>query len=127
MIRGLNMILLVTSILALIGVYGIKFTTEAIEEEKLALIHTVQNMEGQLSVLKADWAHYSQPTFIASLVERHGDALNLQTLQAKQFGLLSDIPMRPETPDDAGLTALLEALDAGIDPIGDKLSEILDQ
>ncbi len=127
MIRGLNVILLITSIFALIGVYGIKFQTETIEEEKLSLVRTVQSQEGQLSVLRADWAHFSQPSFIAPLVERHGEVLNLQTLEAKQFGSIADLPMRPEQLNDEGLTALLEALDAGIDPIGDKLTEILSQ
>ena len=127
MIRGLNVILMISSIFALVGVYGIKFQTEAIEEEKLSLVHAVQKQEGQLSVLKADWAHFSQPSFIAPLVERHNDVLELQTLQAKQFGSIADLPMRPEQLNDEGLTALLEALDAGIDPIGDKLTEILAQ
>ncbi len=127
MIRGLNVILLITSIFALIGVYGIKFRTETIEEEKLSLVRAVQGQEGQLSVLRADWAHFSQPSFIAPLVERHSEVLNLQTLEAKQFGSIADLPMRPEQLNDEGLTALLEALDAGIDPIGDKLTEILSQ
>lgn len=127
MIRGLNVILLITSIFALIGTYGIKFHTETIEEEKLSLVRVVQNQEGQLSVLKADWAHFSQPSFIAPLVARHSEVLNLQTLEAKQFGSISDLPMRPKRLNDEGLTALLEALDAGIDPIGDKLTELLAQ
>lgn len=127
MIRGLNVILLITSIFALVGVYGIKFRTETIEEEKLSLVRAVQNQEGQLSVLRADWAYFSQPSFIEPLVERHSEVLNLQTLEAKQFGSIADLPMRPEQLNDEGLTALLEALDAGIDPIGDKLTEILSQ
>ena len=127
MIRGLNLILLITSIFALVGVYSVKFQTEAIEEEKTALARDVAQQEGQLSVLKADWAHFSQPTFIAPLVERHGAVLNLQILESSQFSSIEDLPMRPEQINDEGLTALFAALDAGIDPIGDKLSEVLNQ
>lgn len=127
MIRGINLILLVTSIFALVGVYGIKFQSEAIEEEKLGLVREIAQQKEQISVLKADWAHFSQPTFIAPIVERHSEELNLQVLESRQFAQIADLPMRPELRNDAGLTALFEALDAGIDPIGDKLSEILDQ
>ncbi len=127
MIRGLNLILLVTSIFALVGVYGIKFQSEAIEEEKLGLVRAIAQQKEQISVLKADWAYFSQPTYIAPIVERHSEALNLQILKSTQFAQIADLPMRPELRNDAGLTALLEALDAGIDPIGDKLSEILGQ
>ena len=127
MIRGLNIILMITSIFALVSVYGIKFRSEAIEEEKLALIRAVVHQEEQLSVLRADWAHFSQPSYIAPIVERHAEVLNLQILEASQFGAIADLPMRPEILNDLALTALLEALDAGIDPIGDKLAELLEQ
>ena len=127
MIRGLNLILLVTSIFALVGVYGIKFRSENIEEEKLALASTISQQKAHLSVLRADWAHFSQPTFIAPIVERHKEELGLQILTSDQFGMIADLPMRPEARNDGELTALFEALEAGIDPIGDKLAEIIEQ
>ncbi len=127
MIRGLNLILLITSIFALVGVYGVKFRSETIEDTKLALARDVAQQQERLSVLKADWAHFSQPTFIAPIVERHAEALNLQILESSQFGSIADLPMRPEQINDEGLTALFAALESGVDPIGDKLSEIIDQ
>ena len=127
MIRGINIVLFVTSVFFLVGVYSIKFQSEAIEEEKMALARTIEQQQGELSVLKADWAFFSQPSYIAQLVERHGEALNLQVIEAEQYGSIDDIPMRPEIVDDSALTALFAALDEGIDPIGDKLLELLDQ
>lgn len=127
MIRGLNLILFTTSIFALIGVYGIKFQSEAIEEEKIALVRAVTQQKSELSILQADWAHYSQPSYIAPIVERHAEALNLARLEAKQFGSIAELPMRPEVTDGAALDALFMALEAGVDPIGDQLAEILAQ
>ena len=127
MIKGINLVLLATSILALVAVYGLKFQSETIQREKFALSRDITRQEQKLSVLQADWARFSQPSYIAPIVERHRDELGLAYIEARQFGKIEDIPMRPEQTDDQALNALFEALDAGIDPIGDKLSEILDQ
>ncbi len=127
MIKGVNLILFATSIVALVVVYGLKFQTESVQREKFALQHQISLQKQQLSALQADWAHFSQPSYIAPIVERHAQELGLAYIDARQFGKITDIPMRPEATDDAALDALFRALDAGIDPIGDKLSEILDQ
>ncbi len=127
MIRGINIFLLVVSIFALVGVYSIKFRSEALEEEKMELARTVAQKQGQLSVLQADWAFFNQPSYIEPIVERNREALNLEILKAGQFGAVKDIPMRPQIADDEALTALFAALDEGIDPIGDKLAELLAQ
>jgi len=124
MIRGLNVILLLTSIFALVGVYAIKYGSEDIAKQKYELTRTVSRQQGQLSSLRADWAYYNQPSYIAPLVKRHAAALGLEILKAKQFGTISDLPMRPERTNDAAMTALFKALDAGVDPIGNKLAEL---
>ncbi|MCF6326426.1 MAG: hypothetical protein L3J21_03925 [Devosiaceae bacterium] len=127
MIRGINIVLFVISIFFLVGVYSVKFQSEAIEEEKMALARTIEQQQGELSVLQADWAFFSQPSYIAQMVERHSEVLNLQILESKQYGSIEDIPMRPEIIDDSALTALFAALEEGIDPIGDKLAELVNQ
>ncbi len=127
MIRGINIVLFVISIFFLIGVYSIKFQSETIEEEKMALARTIEQQQGELSVLQADWAFFSQPSYISQMVERHSEVLNLQILESKQYGSIEDIPMRPEIIDDSALTALFAALEEGIDPIGDKLAELVAQ
>jgi len=127
MIRGLNVVLLLTSIFALVGVYAIKYGSEDIARQRNELTRTVSQQKGQLSSLRADWAYYNQPSYIAPLVARHGAALGLQTLEAKQFGSIADLPMRPERPNDAAMNALFKALEAGVDPIGDKLAELAQQ
>lgn len=127
MIRGLNILLLATSIFALVAVYGIKFASERIEEEKMDLGREVAQQQAQLSVLQADWAYFNQPSYVAPIVERNAEALNLQILAAEQYGSIEDIPMRPQIINDGALTALFAALDEGIDPIGDKLSELTAQ
>jgi len=127
MIRGINVLLLITSIFALVGVYSIKFQSETIEEQKMELSRSIAQQQAELSVLQADWAFFSQPSYIAPIVERHGEALNLQILVADQYGSIEDIPMRPEIINDSALTALFAALDEGIDPIGDILAEGMGQ
>ncbi len=127
MIKGINMVLFVTSIFALVGVYAIKYQSETIASDMHALQRTVNQQQGRLSLLKADWAFLTQPAHIEPLVVRYSEALGLETVSAEQFGSIADLPMRPEIVNDAALTALFEALDAGIDPIGDKLAELLEQ
>ncbi len=127
MIKGINMVLFITSIFALVGVYAIKYRSEAIATDMHALQRTVNQQQGQLSLLKADWAYLTQPAYIEPLVARYSEALGLETLSAEQFGSIADLPMRLEIANDAALTALFAALDAGIDPIGDKLAELLEQ
>ncbi len=127
MIRGLNVILLITSIFALVGVYAIKYGSEDIARQKNELTRTIGAQQAQLSLLRAEWSYFNQPSYIAPIVARHAEALGLQTVSAKQFALIKDLPFRPERKNDAALNALFAALDAGIDPIGDKLAELLEQ
>lgn len=127
MIRSLNVVLFFISILALAGVYVLKYQTETIADDKVAVMRDIARQTTNLSVLRADWAYLSQPNYIEPVVARHVDVLELQIISAEQFGTIADIPMRPQITDDAGLMALLQSLDAGIDPIGDKLSELMTQ
>lgn len=127
MIRSINVVLFFVSILALAGVYILKYQTETIADDKVAVLRDIERQSTNLSVLRADWAYLSQPNYLEPVVTRHSEALELQIISAEQFGSIADIPMRPLIADDAGLTALLQSLDAGIDPIGDKLSELMSQ
>lgn len=127
MIRGLNLLLFLLTGVALIGVYGLKYSSESIAGEKAAIVRAIAQQKAELSLLEADWAFLTQPSHVAPIIERHADVLNLQPVAAEQFGSIEDIPMRPEVVNDAELTELLIALDAGIDPIGDKLEELLTQ
>ena len=105
MIKGINLVLLVTSVVALVGVYAIKYQSEAIANDMHALQRSVNQQQGQLSLLKADWAYLTQPATIAPLVARYSEALGLETLKAEQFGTISELPMRPQIANDAALTA----------------------
>ncbi len=127
MIKGFNMVLFVTSIFLLVGVYAIKYRSETISIEKNQLVRTIDQQRGRLSLLQADWAYLNQPARIAPLVARFAQVLDLQIADAEQFGAIEDLPMRPEIANDAALTALFAALDAGIDPIGDKMAELVAQ
>ena len=52
MIRTLNFVLMCTSALALIGVYGLKYSVEETASEKAALERQIERQEGQLSLLR---------------------------------------------------------------------------
>lgn len=123
MIRILNFILLLTSVGALVGVYSLKFSVEGTAAEKAAVERTIQRQEGELSLLKADWAYLNQPSHVAPIIARHAEALNLAPVQQAQFGTFNDLPMRPAGPDSGALDALFESLAAGVDPVSANIEE----
>ena len=119
MIRTLNIVLTLTSVAALVGVYALKYSVEETASAKSAIERTIARQESDLSMLKADWAYLNQPSHIEPIVDRHLEALNLQPLKQSQIGAFDLIPMRPPAPDTEGLTELLESLEAGVDPAAD--------
>lgn len=117
MIKGLNVVLMITSVLALVGVYALKYQTVDTANEKIALERSIDKQENDLSLLKADWAYLNQPGHIEPIIRRHAESLGLDIVKQAQFIAIEDIPMRSAAPDDAALVALFEALEAGVDPI----------
>lgn len=117
MIRNLNILLMLTSVVALSAVYGLKFSIGHTANERTDLIAKINSQEADLSLLKADWAVLNQPGHIEPIVLRHQEALAIGPVQQKQFGSFADLPMRPAAPDNAALDALFQSLDAGVDPI----------
>ncbi len=123
MIRTLNIVLVITSICALVGVYSLKYSVEETANEKASLQRYIERQEADLSLLKADWAFLNQPANVAPIVTRHVAELNLQTLAQEQFGTFEVLPMRMQAPDSSALDELFEALDAGVDPIQQLIME----
>lgn len=118
MIRSLNVILACTSVLALIGVYTLKYSVEQTASQKVALERQIDRQEGELSLLKADWAYLNQPAHVAPIVTRHAAALGLAPTRQEQFGGFANLPMRPIVANDTtALDDLFESLEAGVDPI----------
>jgi hypothetical protein len=117
MIRMLNLILFCTTLAALVGVYGLKYSVEDIASEKTSIERKIDRQTGELSLLKADWSYLNQPAHVGPIVARHQEALALLPTNQEQFGRMDNLPMRPAAPDTAALDALLNSLDAGIDPI----------
>jgi hypothetical protein len=118
MIKVINAIMVCTSLVALVGVYGLKYSVSDIAGEKVALERKIDRQAGELSLLKADWSYLNQPAHVAPIVARHQEALGLVAIDQKQFGRMDNLPMRPAAPNTAALDELLSLLDAGIDPIG---------
>ena len=118
MIRTLNVILVCTSVAALIGVYALKYAVEDTAAKKAALERQIDRQEGELSLLKADWAFLNQPAHVAPIVTRHAEALGLEPTRQDQFGSIEDLPMRPVVANDTmALDSLFESLESGVDPI----------
>ena len=117
MIRNLNIFLLFASVAMLAGVYALKFSIEGTASERTALIAQISDQEGQLSLLKADWAVLNQPGHIDPIVQRHQAELAIGPVQQEQFGSFAALPMRPAAPDPEGMDALFAAIAEGIDPI----------
>jgi len=116
MIRKLNIVLMLTSAIAFVAVYGLKYSVEEVAKNKLELERHMDQQKAQLSLLQADWSYLNQPGYIQPIVERHLDQLNLQPIKQTQFGALTELPMRPVQPDTTAMTALFQSLDAGVDP-----------
>ena len=123
MIRTVNFVLVVTSICALVGVYALKYSVEETASEKAAIQRQIERQQADLSLLKADWAFLNQPANVAPIVTRHVAELNLQPLAQEQFGRFETLPMRMNAPDDTALDSLFEALDSGVDPIQQLITE----
>ncbi|MBJ3783751.1 cell division protein FtsL [Devosia sediminis] len=117
MIRNINIFLLCTSVAMLAGVYGLKFSIEGTASERTAIAAHISEQEGELSLLKADWAVLNQPGHIDPIITRHADVLAIGPVQQEQFGSFAALPMRPAAPDTAAMDALFAAIAEGIDPI----------
>jgi len=116
MINKLNIILALTSVAALVGVYGLKYSVQEIASAKTALQRTIEHQKADLSLLQADWSYLNQPAHIQPIVDRHADALGLQSIKQTQFGAFVDLPMRPAAPDTDAMTQLFQSLANGVDP-----------
>lgn len=123
MIRTLNVVFVITSICALVGVYALKYSVGETAAEKAAIQRTIERQQGDLSLLKADWAFLNQPANVAPIVTRHVAELKLQSLAQEQFGRFDALPMRLAQPDSMALDSLFEALDSGVDPIQQLITE----
>lgn len=117
MIRFLNIILMAACGVGLISVYALKFQSEGVASKRFELKTAITEQEHELSLLRAEWSYVTQPGYIAPIVVRHAEVLDLAQINAKQFISIADLPMRPAEIDPAALTQLLESLDAGVDPI----------
>lgn len=123
MIRSINILLVVTSICALVGVYALKYSVGETASEKSAIQRHIERQQADLSLLKADWAFLNQPANVSPIVTRHVAELNLQSLAQDQFGSFDTLPMRMKAPDMSALDGLFEALDSGVDPIQQLITE----
>ncbi len=123
MIKTLNIVLTGTALLALIGVYALKYSVEETASARFELQATIERQEADLSLLKADWSYLNQPAHVAPIVARHQEALGLQPIAPSQFVTLETLPMRPAAPDTDALNALFESLDAGVDPADQMIGE----
>jgi hypothetical protein len=123
MIRSLNILLVCSTIVTLVAVYALKYSVEDVAAEKVSLQRLIERQGGDLSLLKADWAFLNQPANVAPIVNRHVAELNLQTLAQEQFGRFDMLPLRMKAPDTNALDTLFEALNSGVDPIQQIISE----
>ena len=123
MIRTLNIVLVCTSIFALVGVYALKYSVSETAAEKSAIQRQIERQQADLSLLKADWAFLNQPANVAPIVARHTAELNLQSLAQDQFGRFEVLPLRLRAPDTLALDSLFESLNSGVDPIQQIISE----
>lgn len=125
-LHRLNIILGIIAVVAVVAVYSQKHMAELTAEEIGRIEAAIAGQQAELSILKADWAYLNQPTHIQPIVDRHNDVLNLQVAEVEQFGTFEELPMRPQQRlDTEALDALFETIEAGEDPIGSLLEDLL--
>jgi len=120
MMRVINAILVLTSVLALVAVYLLKFSVEDTAVRKAGLQTRIERQTAELSLLQADWALLNQPGHVDPVITRHAEVLDLAPVKQAQFNSFTRLPMRPAPaePDKEALDQLFESLDSGIDPAG---------
>lgn len=125
-VHRLNIVLAIVAVIAVVAVYSQKHVAELTADEIVRIERAMARQQADLSILKADWAYLNQPTHIQPIVDRHNEVLNLQVAKVAQFGNFSDLPMRPQQRlDTDALDALFETIEAGEDPIGSLLEDLL--
>ena len=123
MIRGINIAMGITSVVALVGVYALKYSVEETATEKAGIERHIERQESELSLLKADWAYLNQPSHVAPIVVRQAEVLGLEPIAQAQFGTFEGLPMRVAPPNNVALDDLFLALEAGVDPAGETIVE----
>jgi hypothetical protein len=123
MIRTLNIVLFITSVCLLVGVYGLKYSVADTASTKATLERTIERQQADLSLLKADWAYLNQPGRLAPIVSRHAEALQLAPIKPEQFGTPEGLPMRLPPPNTGALDDLFQSLEAGVDPADQSIAE----
>lgn len=125
-LHRLNIILAIVAVIAVVAVYSQKHVAELTADEIVRIERAMARQQADLSILKADWAYLNQPTHIQPIVDRHNEVLDLQVAKVAQFGNFADLPMRPQQRlDTDALDALFETIEAGEDPIGSLLENLL--
>ena len=97
MMRIVNTVLLILVAAVAVGLYDIKYRSEAAERDVAALHRDIAQEEETLRVLRAEWSHLNTP----ALLQGYADRLltDLQPLQPAQIGTFDDVPTKAR-PDD---------------------------
>ena len=93
--RILHLFVIVALILAAAYVYDIKFEATMQAERLSKLRGEIRRERDAIAALRAEWARLDSPARIQELAQRH---LKLQTMDARQFDNLANLPERPKPP-----------------------------
>lgn len=109
MMRILNVVVLVTLIVAASVVYRVKYEATRHAEQVARLRLEIAREREAIAELKAQWAQLNSPDRLQALAEKH---LRLRPLAINQMHDLASLPEKPVIdPDPIG--SMLEAMDAG--------------
>lgn len=92
MLRLLHLAVIASLVLAAAYVYKIKFEAAAQAERLAKVRREIHHERDAIALLKAEWAKLDNPMRIQNLVENQ---LDLQPVQATQFGDIGKLPPRP--------------------------------
>jgi cell division protein FtsL len=97
--RTVNLLLLLAALASAFALYALKYETRRLELSVQAQERAVQKLEGDIKVLKAEYAHLARPERIEPLAR----GLGLTALTSRQY-LRLDTPQRDreQLPAPAG-------------------------
>ena len=95
MFRILNIVLIFAVVIGAAVVFNMKHDAENAAERVARLQRAIDQEEGKIDLLKAEWSVLNQPARLQGLVERYNAYLQLEPLDAKQIASIDDLPTRP--------------------------------
>ncbi len=101
--RG-GMIWMALALISAVAAFTLKYEVRDLKAQLASLDRQITKSREGTHVLRAEWSYLSRPERLAELAARH---LDLVPMDARQMGLLIEIPLREDVFVDTGEGTLI--------------------